>query len=86
MQFAQLKSAQRSKSLQIDSRGLRFRDEFENALVPWGDIWGWSEAKEGFLMYLSERHVYMLPKRAFRSLDEIAHFRELLMTKIVPKT
>src|SRR5207344_2412954 len=69
-QFAQLRSAQRSKSAQIDDHGLRFRDEFENTLVPWSDVWRWSEAKEGFLLYLTERHVFILPNRAFQTLNQ----------------
>jgi hypothetical protein len=81
-QFAQVKSVQRTKSVRVDEGGLRCRDEFADFLVPWGDIWRWSESSEGFLLYLSARQISMLPKRAFESLDQVTRFREILKTRI----
>jgi len=77
-----MKSLQLPKELSIEERGLRFRDRNDDSLMPWDHIRKWRETSAYFLIYLTDLHFVVLPKRAFSDNVGIDQLRSLLSKQI----
>ena len=82
--FRQMKSLQLPKELSIEDRGLRFRDANDDSLIPWDHIWKWRDTTDHFLIYLTDIHLLVVPKRAFAGPAEIERLKSLLSKQVVP--
>lgn len=52
----------------------------------WGMFTRWLEGPRVFLLYQTENQYRVVPKRAFKSEDEIQEFRQMLIEKVIPPT
>lgn len=82
--FQQMKSMQLPKELSVEERGLRFRDTYGDSLIPWDHIWKWRDTTAHLLIYLTDVHFFVVPKRAFAGLAEVEHLKSLLSKQVLP--
>lgn len=80
--FKQRKDLQRSCSFTATPEGLRFASEGVEGVKPWGDYLKWREGRKVLLLYISDGHFQMIPKRFFESGEALSAFRTLLESKI----
>jgi hypothetical protein len=83
--FRQQKAMRRQHRLSWDENGLIVESTTGHAITLWSDIVKWRENRRLFLVYTSDIHVRMVPKRAFSTPEQVAEFGHLLRTKVSPR-
>jgi|GEM_PF-6030251 len=68
----------------INEEGISCVNENSNSRIPWQDAQEWMESKQLFLVFLSSRNVFPIPKH-FMNADEVDKVRDILKTGIVKK-
>ncbi len=67
----------RAKTAEIVANGITTRDPTTTCQYSWDAFLDWQETKNLFLFYPSQFHVVFLPKKAFKSEDELSALRAL---------
>ncbi len=68
----------RSNTASIDEEGIMFQEPFSQTHYPWSTFRQVKESKQSFLLFVSKRHFYIIPKRAFPDLAQLNNFRDLV--------
>jgi YcxB-like protein len=66
----------------IDDAGITFQEPHSTTNHPWETFRQVKEAKQSFLMFVSNRRFYIVPKRALISSGELEMFRQIITEKI----
>jgi hypothetical protein len=74
-----------SVAAEIDETGILFEEPISTTNQSWETFRNIKESKESFLMFVSKRRFYIVPKRAFDGGSDLAIFRQLIVQKI-PKS
>jgi len=69
----------------FSSRGITSTGTDFSSEISYGNLWAVLETKSLFLLYLSEGHAILLPKRFFKDGGQQDHWRSLLEQRITPK-
>jgi hypothetical protein len=83
--FSQNKALQRPHSLSWDADKLTFTSEQANVALPWTDFRRWRANEGYFVLYITDRQIRVLPKRAFPEPRVVAEFSQLLADKVGPE-
>ena len=68
--------------ISFNSEQIKLHNESFNSTLKWSSYYRYQETKNLFLIYLSSRSFYLIPKRAFASTQVINELRQLLKGKI----
>ena len=80
--FRQQKALQLPYSYELTDEFFISTAEYGGTKMTWDYFRKWKEGKTIFTVYQSDRIMQIIPKRAFKSEEEMVQFRELLTKKI----
>ncbi len=69
----------------INAKSIRLTSDRLQSRYVWDEILSTTEYKDMFLLYVTKTSALILPKRYFKSKEEIGQFKGLLKEKIDPK-
>jgi hypothetical protein len=81
----QYKALQREFTFSPSEAGLHWTGETGNAIVPWSDFLRWKENDSVFILYVSDSHYHVIPKRLFAVAGDIEAFRAIVNEHVAIK-
>ncbi len=83
--FDSNKRFQQEGSLSFDLEGVKsFSDNYFN-FIKWTDIYKIMESKEDLLIFISTIECHIIPKRFFKSAEDLEKVKEIIKQKVDPK-
>ena len=81
-QYREYRALQRGATLETTEKGITFKTEYGENIVPWSDIHKWRSTGNVLMLYVTSKLFFMIPTRALPSEEEMIN---LLNENIGPK-